>query len=162
VVHWRMETVDPGVLIGCADALVDLLVRLLQDESISLNVTTVWFASDYPYPIARRTKVQPRPALEAKSGTFREFEARHEEAVQVLRKAFEEDGELDRWKVTDISEAMKSHVADSELLNDAGVLGIVDKLIGTEANLFVSGSNRCARRRSSMRGRTHGGERIFC
>jgi hypothetical protein len=147
VVHWRMETVEPSVLIDCAHALVDLLVRLLYDESIAPNVTTVWFASDYPYPIARRTNIQPRPALEAKSGTFREFEIRHEEAVQVLRNAFEVGGELDRWKVTDISEAMEDHAVDKELSNDAGVLGILDKLIGIQANLFVSGSNRCARRR---------------
>ena len=146
-VHWRMETIDPSVLVDCAHALVDLLVRLLHDELIAHNVTTVWFASDYPYPIARRTKTQPRPALEAKSGTFREFEIRHEEAIQVLRMAFEEGGELDGWKVTDIPEAMESHVVDKELVNDAGVLGIVDKLIGIQANLFVSGSNRCARRR---------------
>ena len=146
-VHWRMETIDPSVLVDCAHALVDLLVRLLHDELIAHNVTTVWFASDYPYPIARRTKTQPRPALEAKSGTFKEFEIRHEEAVQVLRMAFEEGGELDGWKVTDIPEAMESHVVDKALVNDAGVLGIVDKLIGIQANLFVSGSNRCARRR---------------
>lgn len=146
-VHWRMETIDPSALVDCAHALVDLLVRLLHDELIAHNVTTVWFASDYPYPIARRTKTRPRPAIEAKSGTFREFEIRHEEAVQVLRMAFDEGGELDRWKVTDIAERMESHDVDNELLNDAGVLGILDKLIGIQANLFISGSNRCARRR---------------
>lgn len=146
-VHWRMETIDPSALVGCAHALVDLLVRLLHEELIAHNITTVWFASDYPYPIARRTKTRPRPPIEAKSGTFREFEIRHEEAVQVLRLAFDEGGELDRWKVTDIPEAMESHDVDNELLNDAGVLGILDKLIGIQASIFVSGSNRCARRR---------------
>jgi hypothetical protein len=65
----------------------------------------------------------------------------------VLRNAFEVGGELDRWKVTDISEAMEDHAVDKELSSDAGVLGILDKLIGIQANLFVSGSNRCARRR---------------
>ena len=147
VVHWRMETVDPSVLSDCAHALVDLLVRLLHDESMALNISTVWFASDYPYPIAGRTKTQPRFALGAKSGTFREFEIRHERAVQVLREAFEEGGELGRWEVTDISEATESYVIDKELSNDAGILGIVDKLIAMQADLFLSGSNRCARRR---------------
>lgn len=147
VVHWRMETIDPSVLADCGHALVDLLVRLLHDESISNDITTVWFASDYPYPIAPRTKTQPRLALEAKSGTFKEFEVRHEEAVQVLRKAFEEGGELERWKLTDISEAIESHAVDEELLNDPGILGILDKLIGIQAKLFVGGSKRCARRR---------------
>ena len=145
VVHWRMETVDPSMLSECAHALVDLLARLLHDESTALNISTVWFASDYPYPIAGRTRTQPRLAPGEKSGTFRDFEIRHEKAVQVLRTAFEDGGELARWQVTDISEATES--IDKGLLKDTGILGIVDKLIAIQADMFLSGSNRCARRR---------------
>ena len=147
VVHWRMETIDPAVLEDCVTALVDVLSSLLHDESVAHNVSTVWFASDYPYPIARRTDTQPRPALVAKSGTFRDFEIRHEEAVEILRKAFDQHNDLEGWKLTDIAEASENQGMEMELLHDSGVLAILDKLISTKANLFVSGSKRCGRTR---------------
>ena len=147
VVQWRMETVDSKVLDNCAHALVDLLVRLLYDETLATNISAVWFASDYPYPIARRTKLQPRPALVAKSGTFKNFEIRHEKAIDVLRNAFDGQSELARWKLTDLADAMEIHGKDAELIHDAGVLGIVDKMISMNAQLFVSGSNHCSRKR---------------
>jgi len=147
VVHWRMETIDPAVLADCVTALVDVLSSLLHDESVAHNVSTVWFASDYPYPIARRTDTQPRPALVAKSGTFRDFEIRHEEAVEILRKAFDQHNDLEGWKLTDIAEALENQRMETELLHDSGVLAILDKMISTKANLFVSGSKRCGRTR---------------
>ena len=146
-VQWRMETVDPGLLAGCAHALTDVLGQLLNDESLARNTSTVWFASDYPHPIMPRMKAEPRSALIAKSGTFRDFDLRHEESVDILRNAFDKDNELDKWKLTDISEAMASKHIDQELMQDSGVLGILDKLISMKANLFVSGSTRCGRKR---------------
>jgi hypothetical protein len=53
VVHWWMEVVDPELLYDCVHALVDVLARMLHDESLSKNLTTVWFPSDYPYPIVK-------------------------------------------------------------------------------------------------------------
>ena len=144
-IQWRMETVDPGLLAGCAHALIDVLGRLLHDESLARNTSTVWFASDYPYPIMRRSKTDP--TLMAKSGTFRDFEIRHEESVDTLRNAFDKDGELDKWKLTDTSEAIERKHIDQEFMQDSGVLGILDKLISIKANLFVSGSSRCGRKR---------------
>lgn len=147
VVHWRMETIDPDILEDCAMALVDVLKRLLHNEGRVANVSTVWFASDYPYPIAKRTTTLFRPALVAKSGTFRDFEIRHEEAVDILRKSFDQDNEFDGWKLTDIAEALENRGMETELLHDSGVLAILDKLIGIKAHLFVSGSKKCGRTR---------------
>ncbi|KAF8910417.1 hypothetical protein CPB84DRAFT_1723503 [Gymnopilus junonius] len=149
VIHWRMETVDPEILEECAHALVDVLTSILHDHTLAENVTTVWFASDYPYPIARRTATNRRLAVAAKSGTFRDFEIRHEEAVDVLRSAFDQQGELDGWKLTDFAESIEDvRNVDHDLLADPGVLGILDKLVSIEANLFVGGSSRCARKSS--------------
>ena len=146
VVHWRMETVDVAVLQECALALVDVLSQMLHDKTLAWNITTVWFASDYPYPIARRTPSGQRTHMIAKSGTFKDFQIRHEEAIETLREAFDEQGELERWKLTDFKEST-ANSSEVELFEDPGVMGILDKLVSIRANLFVSGSSKCSRRR---------------
>lgn len=139
-----METVDPELLLECAHALVDVLSRILHEEHnnpededlISENITrTIWFAGDYPYPIARRTPTQARPAAVVKSGTFKDFEIRHEEAVDIFVEGVELQG-------------LSKGPDEEELLQDSGVSGILDKLISVKAAIFISGSNKCSRKRS--------------
>ncbi|KAF8972309.1 hypothetical protein BDZ97DRAFT_1913522 [Flammula alnicola] len=158
-VQWRMETVDPEVLNDCAHALVDVLSRILHDSALAANITTVWFAGDYPYPIVKRVASQRRPAVVAKSGTFRDFEIRHEEAIQILQNAFDKQGELSAWRLTDFVDSLDMVTgAETDLMQDSGVFGILDKLVSIKANLFVSGASRCSRRRSSMQGMKGGVE----
>jgi hypothetical protein len=147
-VHWEMDTIDPKLLPDCAHALVDVLASLLRDESLSTNITTVWFASDYPYPIVTQNRSQRRPAAIAKSGTFKDFEIMHEEAIEILRSAFDKQGELNGWKLTDFigTNEDEAHM-EGGMLQDSGVIGILDKIVSMNADLFVSGSNRCSRRR---------------
>ncbi|KAF4613570.1 hypothetical protein D9613_007393 [Agrocybe pediades] len=146
-VHWRMETVDVAVLQECAHALVDVLSRMLHDHSLSENISTVWFAGDYPYPMARQTESRLRTSRITKSGTFKDFDVLHEEVIETLRKAFDQDGELSKWKLTDFVEAT-SKAKEDEVLQDPGVLGILDKLVSTKSSLFVSGSTKCSRKSS--------------
>ncbi len=100
------------------------------------------FASDYPYPIVKHNSSQRRPELIAKSGTFRDFDIRHEDAVEILRGAFNKQGELGSWVLTDFAEVIateKSGGGDAELLHDSGALAILDKLVSMKAALFISG-----------------------
>lgn len=149
VIHWRMETVPPEDLPDCAESLVESLSELLNDRSIAHDVRTVWFASDYPYPISRGSAERV-----AKSGTFKDLKEEHHEAVDILRSAFERGGILAEWHITGFAEgleqvlAMKDHGVNEELLQDTGVIGIMDKLIATQAALFISGGKRCGRARS--------------
>ena len=92
----------------------------------------------------------------AKSGTFKTFGEQHEAAVRILTKAFEGGGELVGWELVDVSTSIQvSQLHDEasaenlsgELVKDAGVLGILDKMVVSRANLFVSGSRRCSRSR---------------
>ncbi|KAJ6561824.1 hypothetical protein B0H19DRAFT_1375140 [Mycena capillaripes] len=132
MVHWRMESVAPANLPQCAHALVDTLARL--PWTGSNGVRTIWFASDYPYAV--------------KSGTFRDVGPLHAEAVGILGDAFAEGGELDGWAVAELTDARLAALEgdwEPELLQDAGVRAIVDKIIGMRAALFVSGAPRCAR-----------------
>ncbi|KAF5327721.1 hypothetical protein D9619_003983 [Psilocybe cf. subviscida] len=149
VVQWRMETVDPNLLDACAHSLVDVLHGILHDPALSSNITTVWFASDYPRSVVKNRKFHQHLGTVAKSGTFKDFDTRHEVAVDILRVAFEDGGDLSAWRLTDLIEAAEEDgEEDEEFLKDSGALGIVDKLVSINANVFVSGSSRCSRRSS--------------
>ncbi|KAF8805332.1 hypothetical protein BYT27DRAFT_7105213, partial [Phlegmacium glaucopus] len=141
-VYWRMKTINPESLLECAHALVDVLARILHEKEhntpgnealFSKNIArttarTIWFASDYPCPIARRTPTQARPVIIAKSGTFKDFEIRREEAVNILCDAFDDEhGELRKWKLTDFAESIELRRGpDDEPLQDSGVSSILE------------------------------------
>ncbi|KIM40787.1 hypothetical protein M413DRAFT_72897, partial [Hebeloma cylindrosporum] len=148
-VHWQMEIKDPKWVHDCALVLVDVLASMLHDESLSKNITAQWFASDYPYPIVTQNRPQRRSAVLAKSGTFKEFGIRHEEAIDILRSAFDKQGDLSGWRLTDFIGTNEDE-ADMEgsLLQDSGIIGILDKIVSMNADLFVSGSNRCGQKSS--------------
>ncbi|EAU83290.2 hypothetical protein CC1G_10731 [Coprinopsis cinerea okayama7 len=146
-IHWRMETVDPEALKSCAHSLVDVLSDMLHDvRHLAKDVGTVWFASDYPHPLVR----DEGTGVTAKSGTFRNFNEHHDEAIAIFRSAFDGGGELAGWRLMDAAGAMREAAFKKEeeaLLQDTGVLGIVDKMIAMKATLFVSGSKKCSRQR---------------
>ncbi|KAF9534023.1 hypothetical protein CPB83DRAFT_805086 [Crepidotus variabilis] len=191
-VHWRMETVqvwdkmrdvaldisrgvnldfedDRSILNDCAYGLVDVIARTMEqydreahDQFNNKQIRTVWFASDYPYPIARTTKSMQRPpAVKAKSSTFRSFSIEHERAVDIVRRAFEGGGDLEGRSIEDVASQLENATLgmveeqrvqlteeEKELLDDPGVLGIMDKLISMNATIFVSGSPRCSKKSS--------------
>ncbi|KAJ2914840.1 hypothetical protein MD484_g5585, partial [Candolleomyces efflorescens] len=159
-----------------------------QRKSKQKPKTKIWFASDYPYPLRLSplsSSSSSKPPLLPKSGTFKTFNVQHENAIQILKSAFEspmrsdelgnweleaegdrmvEGGELAEWaELVDISSSSSSSSIQmnatttsgpwgdpttvSELLQDTGVLGILDKLIVMQADWFVSGSRRCSRQR---------------
>lgn len=202
VIHWRMETVPPEVLPTCAERLVDTLVGLLVPQTRSrtrndeateydwdygavepepdveseqgeeLRIKTVWFASDYPYPISLPNSVSfANPS--AKSGTFKTLTSSHFSAISILRNAFGPSGPLGDVKLTGLREEigkLRDHAVkrneeviregegreegtgigigigiDGEMADDSGVLGILDKLVAMRARVFVSGGKGCGR-----------------
>lgn len=176
VIHWRMETVPPDVLPRCAELLVNTLAGLLGPQvpenennsggTVDIAIKTVWFASDYPYPITRTlsstNQHQTQEDGGSKSGTFRGVGIQHEEAAEVLRSAFEEGGVHEGRKITGLAEAVAKVREDrlrgaagtggptgvgleGGLMEDAGVLGILDKIVASRASLFVSGGKTCGR-----------------
>jgi hypothetical protein len=130
-------------------------------------IKTVWFASDYPYPISRSLPPNANQYLTqqdggSKSGTFRGVGFQHAEAIEILRSAFEEGGVHEGTRITGLAETLAEvkehqlrgaagkggHIGvgiEGELMEDSGVLGILDKIIGTRAGLFVSGGDVCGR-----------------
>ncbi|KAJ7757702.1 hypothetical protein DFH07DRAFT_1025127 [Mycena maculata] len=151
LVHWRMESVPPAALPACAHALVDTLAGLPG------GVRTVWWASDYPYALHRRarpgTDYGAASGAQAKSSTFHGLGPLHAEAVGIFGDAFEVGGELEGWAAAELTEARLAALDgwEPELLEDAGVRAIVDKIIGVRAALLVSGTPGCARTSSFTR-----------
>ena len=165
VIHWRMETVDPDVLPQCAEMLVETLAGLLLDLDNEDNkgINKIWFASDYPHPISRTNKLLSNQHNGGfKSSTFRFIGPKHEEAIQIVRRAFERGGPFEGKVLTGLAEELarsrqvtsddkgESRMAIGnmgELIDDAGVLGILDKIIAIRAGIFVSGGKQCGRAR---------------
>lgn len=167
VIHWRMETVDPEILPQCAEMLVETLASLLQDQDMddedSKGIDKIWFASDYPHPISRANKLLSNQLNGgSKSSTFRSIGPKHEEAIEIIRRAFESGGPFEGKVLTGLAEELarsrqvtsdengQSRMAIGnmgELIDDAGVLGILDKIIAVRAGMFVSGGKQCGRAR---------------
>lgn len=176
-VHWRMETVSPALLPDCAEALVDTLSTLLSDPNLAAEIKTIWFASDFPWPVSSNAAAAASPDLNTdgdprqesmqiassarRSNTFRSVSHEHIEAIRIFTSAFRTGGPLENWRLTGVSEELervrremekegKEYVLEEDddegvLLEDSGVLGILDKLVAMESALFVSGAKRCGR-----------------
>lgn len=170
VIHWRMETVPPYELARCAESLVSALAGLLRrqadvdDATGTHNTKRVWFASDYPHPISRLlpqniNQYQAQNDAGSKSSTFRGIGRQHEEAIEILRRAFDKGGALEGRRITGLAEELvrvraaaaedgKMGVGiEGELTEDSGILGILDKIVAIRAGLFVSGGKGCGRAR---------------
>ncbi|ESK85649.1 proteophosphoglycan 5 [Moniliophthora roreri MCA 2997] len=160
MVHWRMESVPPANLPGCADTLVDLLDSLLHESDTRRRV---WFASDYSYTTANLLDCQVQETEEQgqgkghqlKSNTFKRIFSEHDQAIQILKEAFCPGGVLDGWNLTDLTTEMRwidpanfAVELSQDVLRDPGVLGILDKVVGMRAEVFVSGKKGCARKSS--------------
>ncbi|KAF8625240.1 hypothetical protein AX17_006906 [Amanita inopinata Kibby_2008] len=140
-VHWRMETIEPDNLPQCAYALVDTLVNILHDPSISGDIAAVWLASDVPFLLQSN--------MAAKSGTLKVLTASHQEAIEIVRAAFALDGGLTDWRLHTLEQALSDRYTHdgyhADWLDDSGVRGILDKIITAQAALFVGGTRRCSR-----------------
>ncbi|KAJ3740634.1 hypothetical protein DFH05DRAFT_1452471 [Lentinula detonsa] len=157
MIHWRMESVSPDILPDCAHDLVDTISNLLHTSVLGEGIQKVWFAGDYPVPIVNHLypssdRASVPTIIQKKSGTFRDFGEKHRETVDILVDAFREGAELDRWVLTDLTAELVRMEEDDgildvhpDFLTDSGALGILDKMIGMNAAIFVGGSKRCGR-----------------
>ncbi|KAK1223497.1 hypothetical protein PQX77_013624 [Marasmius sp. AFHP31] len=157
MIHWRMENVAPEVLPDCALALVNTLSNILNHPVVGAEIKTIWFASDHPMPLSSQSCSSSQVSTEnlsfpKKSSTFTQLRESHVEALRIVRDAFCGGGELEDWDVTDLSGTLERAIPIPEfgpdVLADSGVLGILDKIVGMKAAVFVSGSTKCAKKSS--------------
>ncbi|GAB1517138.1 hypothetical protein RhiTH_000182 [Rhizoctonia solani] len=140
VVQWRMESVRPENLLACSSSLITLL-RLTLAQAEYSDVKTVYLATDYPLEGANAPH----------SGTFRTIGDQHHAAILEFLNAFQPRGSLEMYRLTHQTKLSRVTGYDKGLLeNDLGFLGIVDKSVSQQAELFVSGSSGDCARNSSF------------
>ncbi|KAL1914747.1 uncharacterized protein VTP21DRAFT_8005 [Calcarisporiella thermophila] len=160
-VHWRMETMDPSVLPTCAHRLA----AYLRDLKTRFGMENVYLATDYPlegryshsstWHLDQMAPDHHRAIRELKSEvdlvswmTMYDAKTRMkgaekaaviQEAIQSLRKA--------EWPLDEsqghVKKGPKKDLTDDQF--DPGLLGILDKLVATQAEYFVTGAVDCAK-----------------
>ncbi|CAG8608211.1 2129_t:CDS:2 [Paraglomus brasilianum] len=136
-IHWRMEKVDSTKLPECSYDLVNYIQQLKKKNGIS----NVYIATDFPID-----------GGVLHSGTFRKFTDNHHKAAEILKSNID-------FRTWMHFEASLPHLNDTKFLargkripvknNGSGVLGILDKIILTNADWFVSGPAECSKKTSS-------------
>ncbi|PFH50035.1 hypothetical protein AMATHDRAFT_48234 [Amanita thiersii Skay4041] len=143
-VQWRMEGIKPEDLSQCAYALVRTLANMLHGSSLTEDVETIWLATDLD--TLRLHKSSPKLRRPT------DFAQWQDEAMKIIRSAFEPARELASWKLETLNGQLEGpyHTVRNRngvWIDDSGVRGILDKLIAIDATLFVSGTRKCSRTR---------------
>ncbi|KAI0955644.1 hypothetical protein AcV7_006256 [Taiwanofungus camphoratus] len=153
-VYWHIEKVSPIALPACADALVDSLDTLLHEESLADGIKTVWLLSDHPELISGPGFSSD---LRGKQASLRAVKSEHREAMDVVKDAFTAGGELAAWQLTSLTEEMARIHGSSDggvmdlgggddevaVLEDQGVVDILEKMVAMKAALFVTSIKGC-------------------
>ena len=151
-VHWRQETLPVTAIAPCAESLKRALIDAQQRFP---TIQTVYLSTDYPLEMADGTKSLNSQG--AHSGTFvRLLTEDHHEAMRGLVGDFEA-GSVNGLRLSTFSKISQAqnetkfepspdladmlHRAGSADLNklDPGLLGIIEKMIVANAEVFVSG-----------------------
>jgi hypothetical protein len=159
-VYWRMESVSPEALPTCAENLVSTLHDILNNdkEAIGSGISHIWFATDVSFIPDPSNK---SAVLTENGGGSVNLTEDHIQALQILRNAFSSKygGLLSRFKLTRLGDELERMKRDGEeiddlvdgnnrqeeVLDDSGVLGILDKLVAMRSAIFLSGGNGCGR-----------------
>lgn len=161
-VHWRTERVEPPEnLVECAKSLVELV----QDRMKLLGLETqptFFLLTDYPHTFSVEAAVQALNNDTTKDADLVPASASfgshaltpyHHQAMLYLYEHFqvrvtnleEEDRMIppsSNWTIVPVSASLAEH--------DAGVLGILDKLLAIRADVFMAGQPGVCARRSSF------------
>lgn len=153
-IHWRQETLPVDNLSACTDALLEVLRDIAAQYP---TIQTVYLATDYPIEDLEAG----HDGMVAHSGTFaRLITEDHHRAMRALLNSFRTD-EVGGLKLTTYEREQKAgrlslpesaeegtHVDLAQL--DSGLLGIVDKTVAMQAEVFVTGSAGICGKESSF------------
>lgn len=147
-VYWHLDSVEPDNLSLCAEALVQALQGLLLDPDLigSSDVRTVWLNDGY-HNILQNQTIHP-------DANVVRLTPEQDRAMSILQQAFGQDGRLQRFQFQSMSEVISAmsrdssdRLPDSSVLGEPGVLGIVETILSTKANVFVTGAGLCSKSR---------------
>lgn len=165
-VQWRTEEVDPAHLAPCGRNLISFLERAkTQNPALS----AVYLATDYPFESLRNTSISG----EAHSQSYKISQPVHA-AMRTFKSEWDAEvarGLLPRLTTWDEEEHELDVPAESlELMGtenrlrdaDIALLGMVDKMVATKAELFFAGEeNKCGKLSSFMKAIADTRERVL-
>ena len=139
-VAWNVETSKGNTVLGCVEALRSALRSVLSSNEV-LGIRNIWLAGNLspsdllysPGPLCPSTSMkEPFFASGIKlTGVHQELERMAEEGEEV----------------DDVANNGDEVVRKQEALKDAGVLGILDKLVSMRSTVFVVPSESCGKTR---------------
>ncbi|KAM0790479.1 hypothetical protein ACM66B_003355 [Microbotryomycetes sp. NB124-2] len=162
-VHWRTETLPVEALVTCGSALIDKLVKFKRQRP---EIKTVYLATDYPLEGLGKDGKGKGTAV-AHSGTMsKTLTDEHHDAMRTFLQQLDESGL--EW--TSFIELQKTVPLEDEEVKsllpvnsrnrtlslqelDHAIVGIVDKVVLTQAQIFLAGqfdtstdfTRRCAK-----------------
>jgi len=139
-VAWDVETSKSDAVLGCVEALKSTLHYVLHSHE-ELGIENIWLAGNLspsdllysPEPLCSSTLAEESffaPAVK--------LTGIHQELERMVREGEEID---------DVANNGDEVVRKQEVLKDAGVLGILDKLVSMRSTVFVMASKTCGKPR---------------
>jgi hypothetical protein len=142
-VAWDIETSKIDSTPGCVEALRSTLYHVLGDHK-SLGIRSVWLAGNLsPSDLGYSSE-----SISASTFTEESFFASGVKLTgvhQALAMMVSEEEEID-----DLANNGDEVTQKQELLNDRGVLEILDKLVSMRSTIFITASRSCGKPRCGL------------
>jgi hypothetical protein len=139
-VTWNVETSKGDAVLGCIEALRSALHHVLSSHK-QLGIRNIWLAGNLS-PSDLLHPSEPLCASTLAGETFFVPDVKLTGVRQELERMIREGEEID-----DVASNGDQVVRKQEVMKDAGVLGILDKLVSMRSTVFVTASKGCGKTR---------------
>jgi len=139
-VTWNVETSKGDAVLGCVEALRSALHYVLGSRE-RLGIKNVWLAGDLS-PSDLLHSSEPLCTSAFTEEAFFTSDVKLTGVRRELEGMVREGGEVD-----DVANNGDEVVRKQEVIKDAGVLGILDKLVSMRSTVFVTASEGCGKTR---------------
>ena len=139
-VAWNVETSESDSVLGCVEALKSTLHYVLNSHE-QLEIRNVWLAGNLSpsvFPHSSESLCKSTLAEESFFASDVKLTGIHQELEKMVREGEEVD---------DVANNGGEVVRKQEVLKDAGVLRILDKLVSMKSTVFVTASKDCGKTR---------------
>jgi len=140
VVTWDVETSRGDAVLGCVEALRSVLHYVLSSGK-QLGIKNIWLAGNLS-PSDLLHSSEPLCTSTFTEESFFASDVKLTGVRQELERMIREGEEVD-----DVANNGDEVVRKQEVIKDAGVLGILDKLVSMRSTVFVTASKGCGKTR---------------